>query len=75
MATTIIYTLECHCGADATATVLNLDNPQPDGTIRIDVELAIGQQDFKCESCGCVLGTGDIDYVIGEAGDDCDGEV
>ena len=70
MAVTIVYKVECHCGGDATATVLDLDNPV-DGRITIDVGVAVARTVYECERCGCVTGTGDIDTETVERGGDC----
>ena len=68
MAIEITYKVECHCGGDATTTVLDLT--QRDGEpLVIDVELSIGQTDFLCENCGCVMGTGDLD--VQASSEDC----
>ena len=73
MALNITYTVECHCGADAktTTTYLDLGPGQP---IVIDAELALGQRDFECEECGCVLGTGDLDVEVAHKSDECECE-
>lgn len=72
MALNITYTVECHCGADAksTSTYLDLEPGQP---IVVDAELALGQRDFQCDGCGCVLGTGDLHIEVGEQSEGCDG--
>ena len=61
MAITIIYEIDCHCGGTAEHRTLHMDNPQPDGTIRIDIEMAAAQSTFECEDCGCTTYTGDLD--------------
>lgn len=71
MALNITFTIECHCGEDAktTTTYLDLNRGEP---IVIDAELALGQRDFQCHGCGCVLGTGDLEHEVAEAADDCE---
>jgi hypothetical protein len=69
----ITFTIECHCGEDAESTIAYLDL-SPDQPIRIDAEMALGQQDFHCQHCGCVTGTGDLYTEVGSAGVDCDGD-
>jgi hypothetical protein len=46
---TITYTVACgKCGGEATSTTLDLTNPQPDGSLRIDLEMAAAQEEFEC---------------------------
>lgn len=71
MALNITYTVECHCGADAETTTTYLDM-NPGDRIVVDAEMALGQTDFNCGGCGCVLGTGDLDTEIGHRGEGCD---
>jgi hypothetical protein len=73
MALNITYTIECHCGEDAKTTVTHIDL-NPGEPIVIDAELTLGQQDFECDDCGCVTGTGDLYTEIGRKGTGCDGE-
>lgn len=69
----ITFTIECHCGerATTTTTFMDLDAGK---RIVVDAEMALGQTDFHCSSCGCVLGTGDLEYEVAERGEDCDGD-
>ncbi len=73
MGLNITYTVECHCGSDAktTTTYLDLNAGEP---IVVDAEMALGQADFECDGCGCVLGTGDLYVEVGSRGNDCDGQ-
>jgi hypothetical protein len=71
MALNITYTVECHCGEDAESTTTYLD-PNPGDRIVVDAELWLGQRDFECHGCGCVLGTGDLHTEIGHHGDGCE---
>jgi hypothetical protein len=67
---TIIYTVACgKCGGEAVSSTLDLTNPQDDGTIRIDLELAAEQETFECQRCGATVYTGDLD-VSTEYGED-----
>ncbi len=61
MSTVIVITIQCHCGADAESRTLDLSNPQPDGSIRIDAELSVGQNAYHCKDCGCTYFTGDVE--------------
>lgn len=72
MALNITYTIECHCGADAKTTTTYLDL-NPGDPIVIDAEMALGQRDFECSVCECVIGTGDIESEVWTVGEDCDG--
>jgi hypothetical protein len=56
----IVYTLECHCGEEMYKTVMDLSNPQEDGSVVIDVELGTCQEEFTCNKCGCSTYTGDL---------------
>lgn len=60
----IVYELECHCGETMRTATLDLSNPQPDGSLVIDLEMAAGGQDFECDECGCFTGTGDLDLHV-----------
>ena len=70
MTLNITFTIECHCGEDAKTTTTYLDL-NPGDPIVIDAEMAIGQCDFECSACGCVLGTGDLYHEVEQSGDDC----
>lgn len=72
MSLVIVYQVDCpHCGEPAESRTLHVDQPEPDGTVRIDVELSVGQTQFECTSCDCAPYVGDIDpYLDGE----CDTE-
>jgi hypothetical protein len=64
----LVYTVDCGtCGGEATSRVLDLSNPQDDGTIRIDLEMAAGQATFECD-CGATVYSGDLDLET-EGGD------
>lgn len=78
MSTTITYTVDCEtCDNQATSTTLDLTNPQPNGTLRIDLEMAAGQATFYCD-CGAIVYTdlnkltegGDENYEPEETGDE-----
>lgn len=71
MALNITYTVECHCGADAESTSTYLDI-NPGDRIFVDAELSLGQRDFECRECGCVLGTGDLETEVAERGSNCE---
>lgn len=62
MATLIVYVLDCHCGGEAEHRTVDSVSPQEDGSLRIDVEFAIGQSSFTCPDCGCRLFVGDVDH-------------
>jgi hypothetical protein len=52
---TITYFIVCpHCNNDASSTTLDVTQPNNE-SIRIDVELSVGQLDVTCEGCGCVF--------------------
>lgn len=57
---TVVFTVECHCGADATKATTYLDDPGPSGELHIDAELAVCQETFRCPDCGCEIHTGDL---------------
>jgi hypothetical protein len=68
MSVVIVYTVECGtCGGEATSRVLDLSNPQGDGTIRIDLDMAAGQATLDCD-CGATVYTDDLNTVT-EGGD------
>jgi hypothetical protein len=49
----LVYTVDCGtCGGEATSRVLDLSNPQDDGTIRIDLEMASGDCCRHCQAYG-----------------------
>jgi hypothetical protein len=73
MSVKIVYTVTCgNCGGEATSSTLDLSNPQDDGTIRINLELAAEQETFECENCGSAVYTGDLDVSTeyGDLGED-----
>lgn len=72
--TRIVYTIECHCGEDAERVVWNMDSMQSDGSLLIDLEMAVCQSDFTCKECGCVTGTGDLHAEIVDQGYSCEGD-
>jgi hypothetical protein len=66
----IVYTVDCgKCGGEASTRTLDLTNPQPDGTLRIDLGMAAEQAEFTCESCGAAVYTGDLDTTTEGGGD------
>lgn len=71
MALNVTFTIECHCGEEAASSTTTYLDLNPGKPVVIDADLALGQRDFKCEACGCVLGTGDLEYEIAEHGDEC----
>lgn len=70
---TIVYKVDCPCGCggDAVRRVCDMTNPQPDGTIEIDVEMSVGQSTYTCQECGCESFIGDVDP---ETDGDCPGD-
>lgn len=74
MSTRIVYTIECHCGENAENVVWDTTNPQPDGSLLIDIEMVAGQTDFARKECGCVIGTGDLDTEVVSQGYSCEGD-
>jgi hypothetical protein len=67
---TITYTVACgKCGGEATSTTLDLTNPQPDGSLRIDLEMAAAQEEFECSDCGATVYTGDLDVMTEDEDD------
>lgn len=68
MSVVIVYTVECGtCGGEATSRTLDLSNPQEDGTLRIDLDMAAGQATFDCD-CGATVYTDDLNTIT-EGGD------
>lgn len=65
MSLVIVYEVDCpHCDEKATATTLDLSQPEDDGYVHIDVELSVSQHEFVCEGCGCSVYTGDIEVSV-----------
>jgi hypothetical protein len=63
----ITFTVDCaHCDGTAAMTLTDMTNPTPDGDIEIDVEMSIGQSTFRCEDCGELTYTGDIETFGGD---------
>jgi ribosomal protein S27AE len=68
---TITYTVACgKCGGEATSTTLDLTNPQPDGSLRIDLEMTAAQEEFECSNCGATVYTGDLDVMTEDEDDE-----
>ena len=61
MTVRIVYEIDCHCGSKATTSTLDTTNPADDGSIHIDVEMAVACTSFECRGCGCTISTGDLD--------------
>jgi hypothetical protein len=77
MSQIITYYFDCPhgCGGEAEAGA-TLDLTQPDdGPLRIDIDMAVSQTFFTCNTCGHDFCTGDLtDGVYDEEGGDCDHE-
>lgn len=59
----ITYGIDCrhdNCSGFASTTTLDCSQPA-DGTIRIDIAMAIEQTTLTCDSCGCEFYIGDVD--------------
>jgi hypothetical protein len=78
MAVKIKYQLDCLCdGCEGVASKgLTLDlsaDDRPDGVLEIDVDMAVSQTEFECDTCGCTWFTGDLSDGMSRDVDECPG--
>jgi hypothetical protein len=68
-----VLTVECHCGGEAECRTLMFNQPEENGTVRIDVELTVGTSTYTCPKCGCEYFVDEIETHSDDE-DDCTGD-
>lgn len=66
MAVTVVITVDCPaCGDEAESRILMLDQPEEDGSIRIDAEMSVATSTFHCpdEDCNATVYSGGLDLM------------
>lgn len=59
---TYTLTIDCDCGGDMESRIGDL-SADPGDEIRINIDMAVSQATFTCNSCGDECHTGDLDDI------------